>query len=261
MQGIAALQPYVIAVFLAWAGLAKLSSRGHPDKTALARLVGPARAVPALRLVALAELAVAGVLVLPPHEVWEGTAAAALSAGFVGYLVYARVNAPASSCGCLGSHATPLNRRAFLRAGLLLAMSVAAVWAGPLRVSAWLAGLGVAEVAVLLGLSAELDRYWLTPLRRLIVRIRKPLAMAPGGFPPPLEASLRQLYRSPAYCSVSRWLSSDVQDAWDEDGSRYVSYAVGGRTAVFAIPLWETDPSLVRVAVVDEPEMAADRAP
>ncbi|WP_214326210.1 MauE/DoxX family redox-associated membrane protein [Nonomuraea sediminis] len=260
MQGIAALQPYVIAVFLAWAGLAKLSSRARPDRTALARLVGPARAVPALRLVALAELAVAAVLVLPPHEAWEGTAAAALSAGFLGYLVYARVSAPASSCGCLGAHATPLNRRAFLRAGLLLAMSVAAVWAGPQPPDAWLAGLGVVELAVLLGLSAELDRHWLTPLRRLIVRVRKPLATT-GDFPPPLEASLRQLYRSPAYCSVSRWLSSDAQDAWDEDGTRFVAYAASGRTAVFAIPLWETDPALVRVVVVDEPEMAVDVAP
>ncbi|NUR86411.1 MAG: hypothetical protein HOY71_20190 [Nonomuraea sp.] len=239
-----ALQPYVIAVFLAWAGLAKLLTRAHPDRTALARLLGPARAVHALRLVAVAELAVAAVLALPPVDPWEGTAGAALACGFLAYLLYAWRKAPASSCGCLGSHATPLNKRAFLRAGLLLAMSVAAIWAQEATVGAW----SVVEVAVLLGLSAELDRYWLMPLRRLVVRVRKPLAARQGSVP--LAASVNLILRSPAYCSVSTLINSDVLDAWDEDGMRFVSYAARERTAVFAVPLGGVDPGSVRVAVV-----------
>ncbi|MGW4471388.1 MauE/DoxX family redox-associated membrane protein [Nonomuraea sp. NPDC004354] len=258
MQGIAALQPYVIAAFLAWAAVLKLFSRrmrSQAGQTALARLVGPARAIPLLRLVGLAELAVAAALLLPPASPWEGTAAAALSLGFLAYLGYAAVAAPASSCGCLGAHAQPVNVRGFARAGLLLAMSLAAIPAPPFRPDPPLLLLGLAEAVALLVLSPELDRRWLTPLRQLLVRLRKPLAVPDGREVPP-EVSLRLLYRSPAYCTASARLTSDVQDVWEEDGLRFVSYAAGARTAVFAIPLSGGDPSAVRVALVEEPAPA-----
>ncbi|MFE3451699.1 MauE/DoxX family redox-associated membrane protein [Nonomuraea sp. NPDC059194] len=258
MQGIAALQPYVIAAFLVWAALLKLLDRrmrSQAGRTALARLVGSARAIPALRLVGLVELAVAAVLLLPPSLPAEGTAAAALSTGFLAYLAYSALATPTSSCGCLGAHAQPVNWRGFTRAGLLLAMSVIAVWATPFQPDTPLVLLGVAQGVVLLALSPELDRHWLRPLRRLLVRIRKPLAVpSPGDVP--LEASLRLLYLSPAYCSVSAHLTSDVQDVWDENSHRFASYAAGERTAVFAIPLSDADPSSVRVALVEEPAAA-----
>lgn len=258
MHEIAAPQPYVIAAFLIWAALMKLLSRGmraQAGRTALAGLVGPARAVPVLRLAGLAELAVAAALLLPPVSPWEGAAAAALSAGFVAYLAYSYRAAPAASCGCLGTHSRPVNWRGFARAGLLFAMSVAAVWAGPYRLDAPLALLGAAEAAALLLLSPELDRHWLRPSRRLLVRLRRPLAVpAPG--PVPLEVSLRLLYLSPAYCTASAHLTSDVQDVWDEDGLRFLSYAARGRTAVFAVPLSGGDPAAVRVVLVDEPALA-----
>ncbi|MEU4548308.1 MauE/DoxX family redox-associated membrane protein [Nonomuraea dietziae] len=255
MQGIAALQPYVIAAFLSWAAVLKLFTRrmrSQAGRTALARLVGTARAIPTLRLIGLAELLVAAVLFLPPVSPWEGTAAAALSTGFLAYLAYSYLATPASSCGCLGAHSQPVNWRAFARAGLLLAMSVTAIWAQPFHPSAPLLLLGLAEALALLGLSPELDRHWLTPLRRLSVRLRKPLAVRPSR-DVPLEASLRVLYLSPAYCTASARLTSDVQDVWDEDGLRFASYAAGPRTAIFAIPLWGVDPRAVRVALVDEP--------
>jgi hypothetical protein len=249
MQGIAASQPYVIAAFLLWAGLVKLFGRrmrAQAGRTALARLTGPARAVPALRLVGLAELAVAAALLVPPLHPADGVAAASLSAGFLAYLTYARVAAPTSSCGCLGTHSRPVDPRAFARAGLLLAAASLAATApgGPA-----LPAVIVLEAAVLLALSAELDRYWLAPLRRLLVRVRRPLAIPPPA-DVPLEASLHLLRRSLAYCSASAQLTSDVLESWDEDGTRFVVYGARGRTAVFAVPLAGDDPAGVRVALV-----------
>ncbi|MFC4535811.1 MauE/DoxX family redox-associated membrane protein [Sphaerisporangium dianthi] len=258
MNGIAALQPYVIGPLLLWAAVLKLAGRrmrAQAGRTALARLVGPARAVPALRLAGVLELAVAVALLLPPSAPAEGAAAAALSAGFLAYLAYARRAAPTSSCGCLGAHSQPVNLRGFARAGLLLAASVVAVWARPYPIDAPSVALGVAEGVALLALSPELDRAWLMPLRRLLVRLRDPLAV-PSPEDVPLEVSLRLLYRSPAYCSASARLTSDVREAWDEDGLRFVVYAAGGRAAVFAVPLSGDDPSAVRVALTDEPAAA-----
>ncbi|MGW4639014.1 MauE/DoxX family redox-associated membrane protein [Sphaerisporangium sp. NPDC004334] len=258
MNGIAALQPYVIGPLLAWAAVLKLfgrRTRAQAGRTALARLVGAARAVPALRLVGVLELATAAALLLPPAMPAEGAAAAAMSAGFLAYLAYARRAAPTSSCGCLGAHSAPVDLRGFARAGLLLAASVAAVWAGPHPVDAPLAALGVAEAAALLALSPELDHAWLMPLRRLLVRLRRPLAV-PSPAEVPLEVTLRLLYRSPAYCSASARLSSDVRETWDEEGLRFVVYAARGRTAVFAVPLGGQDPAAVRVALIDEPAVA-----
>ncbi|TMS00639.1 MauE/DoxX family redox-associated membrane protein [Nonomuraea basaltis] len=255
MHGIAASQPYVIALFLLWAGLMKLLSRrmrAQAGQIALARLTGAARAVPALRLAGLAELAVAAALLLPPAHPLDGVAAAVLSAGFLAYLTYAYVAAPAASCGCLGPHSRPVDLRAFARAGLLLAAGLLAIGAGP---HPPLAALVPLEVAALLALSAELDRYWLTPSRRLLVRLRRPLAV-PAPRHVPLETSLHLLRRSPAYCSTSAQLTSDVRETWDEDGVRFVVYGARERSAVFAIPLSGDDPTDVRVALVDEAALA-----
>ncbi|MFD2348148.1 MauE/DoxX family redox-associated membrane protein [Nonomuraea ferruginea] len=255
MHGIAASQPYVLAFFLGWAGLLKLFSRrtrAQAGQTALARLVGAARAVPALVAVGLVEVAVAAALVLPPYSAAEGAAAAVLAAGFLAYLGYAHVAAPTSSCGCLGAHSRPADRRGFGRAGLLLAAGLLSATAGP---HPPVAALVVVEVVILLALSAELDRYWLTPSRRFLVRMRGPLSVPPPG-DVPLETSLRLLYLSPAYCSASSRLSSDIRETWDEDGTRFVVYGAGARTAVFAVPLTGDDPSAVRVALVEEPAPA-----
>ncbi|SEU43212.1 MauE/DoxX family redox-associated membrane protein [Nonomuraea wenchangensis] len=257
MNGIAASQPYVIALFLLWAGLMKLFGRrmrAQAGRSALARLVGAARAVPALRLVGLAELAVAAALLVPPLHPLDGAAAGLLATGFLGYLGYAYVAAPTSSCGCLGDHAKPVDVRSFARAGLLLAAALLAMTAPAAQPP--FVPLAVLEVVALLALSSELDRHWLVPLRRLRVRLRPPLAApAPSG-DVPLETSLHLLRRSPAYCSASARLTSDVRETWDEDGTRFVVYGAGPSTAVFAVPLSGDDPRAVRVALVDEAALA-----
>src|SRR5262249_24492881 len=54
-----------------------------------------------------------------------GAAAAALGTGFLGYLTWARVTDPGSSCGCTATRHEPITWRAFARAGLVLAGGLA----------------------------------------------------------------------------------------------------------------------------------------
>ncbi|HEX6869878.1 MAG TPA: hypothetical protein VF163_02165, partial [Micromonosporaceae bacterium] len=121
--------------------------------------------------------------------------------------------------------------------------------ANPLAVTAVL----LVEAAVLIGLSAELDRLWLVPLRRLRVRLTSPLS---GGSGVPLLATVEQLQRSDAYRSLAGLLTSDVRDHWDEREWRMVAHSgrYRGRaaTVVFAVPRLRQDPAAVRAAVVDE---------
>ncbi|WP_327086268.1 hypothetical protein OIE66_28515 [Nonomuraea sp. NBC_01738] len=255
MLGIAALQPYLIAAFFLWAALMKLLSRrmrSQAGRTALANLVGPARAIPAFRVVAGAELVVAFLLLVPPvlpAVLPVGAlAAAAMSAGFLAYLTYSYRAEPASSCGCLGAHGKPVDWRSFARAGSLLVLSVSVFWAPLPSWDALALVVVAAEALALLALSPELDRHWLLPARQALVRLRRPLAVPDPG-QVPLETSLRLLYLSPAYCTASARLTSDVQDVWEEDGLRFASYQAGEHTAVFAIPL-AGEPTGVKVALV-----------
>ncbi|WP_344887833.1 MauE/DoxX family redox-associated membrane protein, partial [Nonomuraea antimicrobica] len=202
-----------------------------------------------LRLVGLAEVAVAAALLAPPLHPLDGAAAALLSAGFLGYLAYASVAAPTTSCGCLGTHSQPVDVRAFARAAFLLVASVVALLASS-AAAAPVPAVVVVEAVLLMALSSELDRHWLTPLRAHLVRVRRPLA-APPSARVPLETSLHLLRRSPAFCSASDQLTSDVQETWDEEGLRFVVYGASGRTAIFAVPLTGDDPEAVRVALVD----------
>jgi hypothetical protein len=119
--------------------------------------------------------------------------------------------------------------------------------------------LVLVEVLVVLGLSPELDRRWLLPLRRLYYRLR-PNPLAGAAHDLPLESTVTQLRNSDAYRRVAAALRSDVLDSWDEGDWRLVSYAArtgsgAGGTAVFAVPRLRYAPDAVRVAVV------ADGAP
>jgi hypothetical protein len=191
--------------------------------------------------------------------VWtvEAVAAVALAAGFVGYLVYARLVVPESSCGCMGSAATPVRWRSLARGGLLLAASIGALMAddGWWSVQPWLVAVVLVEAMVFVALSAELDRYWLMPLRRLKVRLTHPLA-GTASFEVPLAATQQQLLRSTAYQQVNPYLRSDIRDHWDEGDWRFVSYTASyderPATAVFAVPRLRYEPDEVRVALVDD---------
>lgn len=265
MDRFAAAQPLLIGAILLWSSYGKLFGpmvELSARRTALARLVGKDRALPAYRVVGVLEALVAAILLLPPAALVDGVAATALGAGFCGYVGYARLAAPDSSCGCLGTKQAPVSWRSMARAGLMLLAGVAMLAGGTAWWSAVGAGVAgvvvalVAEAMVFVALSGELDRYWLRPLQRLEVRLTHPLGATAGSFEVPLTSTVQQLLRSPAYRVVGEAVRSDILDHWDEGDWRLLAYAATYEnrraTAVFAVPRLRYDPDAVTVALVDD---------
>jgi Methylamine utilisation protein MauE len=127
---LASLQPALLGAILGWAGCLKLFGRTRElaaRRSALARLVGKDRVFAAYRAVGCFELGMAALLVLPPAHPAEAVAAAALGLGMLGYLGYARVAAPESSCGCLGEQHVPVRWRSFARAAVLTIAAALAI--------------------------------------------------------------------------------------------------------------------------------------
>lgn len=256
IQQVAAAQPLLIGLLLLWSAYGKFANAEQAERTALPRLVGESRAAAAYRTVGGVEAIVALALLVPPVLTIEAVAAAVLAAGFTGYLIYAKIVVPEASCGCVGKSEKPVGQRSIGRALLLLATALAATTAD----TGWwssgsAAAILVVEAAVFVALSAELDRYWLLPLRRLRIRLSHPLAGTATN-ETPLVATQRRLLLSPAYRAVNELLRSDIHDYWDDEDWRFVSYTAryDGRpaTAVFAVPHHDSTPESVRVAVVDE---------
>ncbi|MFU8854190.1 MauE/DoxX family redox-associated membrane protein [Micromonospora sp. SL1-18] len=259
---IAALQPLVVGAVLIWSARVKLFSRhaaAAANRSALVRLLGQRRALPAYRLLGGVELTLGALLLLPPALRLEALAATILAVGFLAYLLYARRAAPTSACGCLSARSAPVSGRSLGRAALLVvagALAVASPGGWPAALSARpIAGTAVllAELAAVVALSPELDAAWLLPLRRLRARLTHPLR---GGSGVPLLATVQQLQLSDAYRRVAPLLRSDVREHWDDGDWRFVGHAAHyqGRpvTAVFAVPLADQEPDAVRVAVVDD---------
>ncbi|MCW3843959.1 hypothetical protein ONA70_28105 [Micromonospora yasonensis] len=259
---IAALQPPVLGAVLIWSARVKLFSRhaaAAAHRSALTRLIGQRRALPAYRLLGGVELTLGALLLLPPALRLEAAAATFLALGFLAYLTYARRAAPTSSCGCLSARQTPVSGRSLARAALLvtgagLAWLIPGDWPGTLTARPLAGGvLLLVEAAAVVALSPELDAAWLLPLRRLRARLTHPLR---GGSGLPLLATLQQVQLSDTYRRVAPLLRSDVREHWDDGDWRFVGHAAlyQGRavTAVFATPLADRDPDTVRVALVDD---------
>jgi methylamine utilization protein MauE len=266
IESFASVQQVLLGGVLLWAAVLKLRKPEAARRTALKRLVGEQRAVAAYRAVACVEFVLGTLLVAPPALAVEAYAGAALGAGMVGYLGYAKLKAPESGCGCLGDKEVPVRLRGFLRAGLMVAAGVLAAFG-----TAWwpaavadrplaTVGLLVAEAALVVALSPELDHRWLLPLRRWRVRVSHPLASPKGMIP--VESSVQQLRKSAAFLSVADQLRSDLLDHWEEGEWRILTYAArtddgaGRATAVFAVPLLDYRPDDVRVALVPEADEA-----
>lgn len=265
IEWLASTQQAVVGGVLLWASAFKLLHRNASiaaRRSVLARITGKERAVGAYRAVGVVEAVVGLLLLVPPVLVVEAYAAAALSVGMLGYLAYGKLKAPDASCGCLGEKEAPIQVRGFVRAGLLVALSLLAV-AG----SAWwpverplaTVGLVVVELAVFAALSPELDHRWLLPLRRWRVRLSHPLA-GTTEVVVPLASTVQQLLKSTVYQSVITQLTSDLLDHWDEGEWRLLAYAArtpsGPATAVFAVPRLAYRPEDVRVAMVPEEQDA-----
>ena len=230
------LTPLVLAGLLGWTGAVKLFSRGtalQAPKTALARMLSSSeRAALVLRGVGAGELLIAaGLLALPVNPV-PGAAAAVLGAGFLGYLGYGRALAPESSCGCSANEDAPITWRAFVRAAIVVAGGVTAAaaqadwWSTVSARPAGSLGFLAAAAVVLLALSADIDRWWLLPLRRARLRIfGHPLFGSGAGDRVPVAASVELLENSLAWQAASPVVQSALLDHWEEGGWRILLFS------------------------------------
>ncbi|WP_263170848.1 MauE/DoxX family redox-associated membrane protein [Streptomyces sp. SCSIO ZS0520] len=230
------LAPLVLAGLLGWTGAVKAFSKGTArtaPKTALARLLRSSdRATTVLRATGGVELALAGGLLAVPATPAPGAATALLGAGFLGYLGYGRLKAPESSCGCSADENVPVTWRSFARAGLVLAGGVAAALAD----ASWWSVLGDRPAAgpvflavsalVLFALSADLDRWWLLPLRRTRLRVfGHPLLGGASGEQVPVAATVELLENSLAWQAAAPVVRSALLDHWEEEGWRILLYS------------------------------------
>ncbi|WP_413104622.1 MauE/DoxX family redox-associated membrane protein [Streptomyces sp. Inha503] len=268
------LAPLVLAGVLGPAGAGKLFGRGtarQAPRTALAPLLRDGgRAALALRVLGAVELLLTAALSAPPLTPLPGAAAALLGAGFLCYLGYARAAAPGSSCGCTARRDAPLTWRAFARAAAVLAGGVAAAlaqqpwWTAAGRRPAVALCVVLAAAAALTALSADPDRRWRMPLRRLRLRITgHPLAATGARTAVPVAATVELLERSRAWQSVSRVVRSALLDHWDDGGWRILQFAGvygGGPAARPVLVLFAVDAGAsldtvrepaVRVSVID----------
>ncbi|MFJ3662742.1 MauE/DoxX family redox-associated membrane protein [Streptomyces sp. NPDC090119] len=233
---ITGLVPLLLAGLLGWAGAVKALGRNvvrTAPKTALARLLSSSeRAVLVLRATGWAELLLAGALLAVPGSALPGAATAVLGAAFLGYLGYGRARAPQASCGCSASEDTPVTWRAFARAALVLTGGVTAAvarrtwWGAPGDRPVTSAVLLVVGALVLFALSADLDRWWLLPLRRTRLRVfGHPLTGGGGTQRVPVAASVELLENSLAWQTTSPVVRSALLDHWESDGWRILHYS------------------------------------
>ena len=261
------LAPLLVGVLFLVASRVKLLGRNTPEvarRSALRKLVGDERVVGVYRAVGAGEFVLGAVLVLPPSSAVEAGVATAACAGLLGYLGYARLKAPDSSCGCLSEKVAPVRWRSFARAALMLVTSALGLaapgyWLGAVTGSPLATvGLLVGWFAVATALSEELDGYWLVPLRRLRVRLSHPLGRFVPGIP--LVSTMDILYRSAEYRSAVGLIRSDVLEWWDEGAYRIVTFAArdgdAHATAVFAVPLAGDGEIKAVLVPADEPVAA-----
>jgi len=269
---LADLSPLPLGVLLGWTGLAKLTSRTllrTASESALMRVLHDVGKVAlALRALGAVEVGLAAALLANTGRPAPGVAAAALGVGFLGYLGYARVTAPDSSCGCSGGTETPITWRAFARAGLvvagglLAAVATGAWWSAVADRPLAAVGIGAAGLTVIAALSTDLDHLWLLPLRRAKLRL---LGHPLGGidataWPVPVAATVELLERSLAWGAAAPVVRSALIEHWDHEGWRLLRYAgvcdARPVSVVFAVDVKATiDNSpvpAIRVTVVDE---------
>ncbi|MFF1421511.1 MauE/DoxX family redox-associated membrane protein [Streptomyces sp. NPDC058280] len=268
------LAPLVLAGLLGWPGAVKLFSRGtvlQAPKTALARMLSSSeRAALVLRGVGAGELLIAAGLLAVPTNPVPGAAAAVLGVGFLGYLGYGRALAPESSCGCSANEDTPITWRAFARAAMVLVSGVTAAaangtwWSTVSERPAGSLGFLATAAVVLIALSADLDRWWLLPLRRARLRVfGHPLFGTATEDRVPVAASVELLENSLAWQAASPVVRSALLDHWEEGGWRFLLFSgvygtqEGARpvSVVFALDATSSrdtpgDP-LVRVSFLD----------
>jgi len=260
---IANLQALVIGAVLLWAGGWKIFSPAAETaaiQSALSMLVRQPRATHIMyRLIGAAEVAIALLLLLPPHRWWAPRMATGLTAGFVIYLFVARHLAPRRPCGCLGKRATPVSWRSITRAGLLLVGTLVGwaaqhFWLAAVLASPWALMAIVGEVLLLLGLSPEIGWERIgTVMQRHRQRTRGEEACTTASLPQ--TEILRLLHASIPYQQFSPFLAFEIVEQWSEDCWHFISYRAryegSDALAIFALQV-TSDLYQVRAALVDE---------
>lgn len=262
---IVSLQPLLVGAMLAWAGTYKLLGRTvgvAASRSALPKLLGSTgRATVVYRVAGGVELAVAVALFAAGSTPVPPAAATAVGIGFLAYLGYARIAVPTSSCGCTSSRAEPIGWRSFARAAIVAAGGLAAAvgptvpWWSAIGAHPWTATVVVVlEAALVLALSPDFDRAWLMRYRMLRMRFGPhPLAGLPDTVP--VNATAYNLEHSSLYYSLSHLIRTGLQESWDVDGWRVLTY--GGRdgnrpvTLTFAVGMNAANAG-TRASVVDE---------
>jgi hypothetical protein len=228
------LAPLVLGVLLAATGAGKAFGRQVARQaagTALVRILNDGRrATLVLRTVGWVELVVAAGLLAAPAAVVPAVGATVLGAGFVGYLGYARVTAPESSCGCTARANGPITWRAFVRAGLVAAGGAVAIaahtawWSQVARHPLSSVAFVVVTAVVLAALSTDLDHLWLVPVRKLRLRVFGHPLIGYGD-DVPVAASVQLLENSIAWLAAAPIVRSSLLDHWEDNGWRFLQFA------------------------------------
>jgi len=268
------LAPLLLGVLLAGTGAAKAFGRqvaAQAAGTVLVRVLNDGRrATLVLRATGVLELVVAAGLLAAPATPAPGVAALVLGVGFLGYLGYARVTAPRSSCGCTARGNGPITWRAFVRAGLVAAGGAAAVgartawWSQVVRDPVASVLFLAAVTAVLVAVSSDLDHLWLVPLRRTRLKVFGHPLVPGRDDEVPVAASVELLERSLAWVAAAPVVRSGLIDHWESDGWRFLQYAgvhdpegaARPVTVLFAVDPRQTrdttDNPAIRVTLIDD---------
>lgn len=236
---ITAAQSLVVAVVLLWSGAHKFAG-SDISRTALQKLFG-SYALTVYRFTGGLEIAVAAVILAGGPAV----GAAILGVGFLGYLTYARIAAPGSSCGCTGPSAAPVDWRSFVRAGLVVVTG--AVGTSWFAVDLAMAPVVAAEILIFVMLAPDFG------LRLRALRLRYgPHPLRDVNDTLPIAATAYNLERSEVFGSVAHLVRSGIKESWEADGWRILTYAGDGHTTmVFAVR-----DSQVRFSRVDDSVIA-----
>lgn len=246
---LAAAQALVVALVFAWAGVWKVAfrrARAVAAQSALVRLLGGERqAVAAHLALGCAEIAVAGLLLLPPARTLALGCATLLALGFLGYLVVAWRIAPEAPCACMGGRVTRISWRSLARAGVLLALGIGAwpageFWGAALASSPWLVPLLALELAGLWLLSPELGGKPVRSSRWVMRTLRLRLDPACARVRLDIVSIERALQGTAPYRALQPVLNGPRTDAWREGCWDFVAYGAHyeqqAATVIFAAP-------------------------
>ncbi len=257
LESIADIQALIIGATLLWSGVWKAfipRSGEIAVRSALLVLFRRERITKTVyRLLGIAEIAAALLLLAPPYLWWKMGLGVLLATVFLAYLFFSVRAAPGKPCACMGGREVAVSWRTFARTGLLLSFSLIGLmahdsWLTTIFTNPWYSGIVILEGFLILALSPDLNWIWthpLTPTRQVDCATARV----------PLSQTLEQLRASSAFQGLSKYLTSDLSDHWREACWRFLCFEAQyeGRkaTAIFAVPILP-QPQRIRAVVMSE---------